>query len=226
MKVEKLSETQIKFILSQTDLLDRNIRVNELAYNTEKTEQLFREMMEQAMTQCQFNAENTPLMVEAIPLSVDSVMILVTKISDLEPCEKRQELLDKVREVRKRTQQETQYKKHAIAESRSESDQNSSDSRLSIYSFATLDEVMVACTRLVGRIKGNSILFKSFGRFYLLISATEPGDLSIESIELILNEYGQKHISNKMSAFYLIEHAETLVQDDAVRKLALTLNYI
>ncbi|MDR1638332.1 MAG: adaptor protein MecA, partial [Clostridiales bacterium] len=31
MKVEKISETQIKFILSQADLSDRNIRLAELA---------------------------------------------------------------------------------------------------------------------------------------------------------------------------------------------------
>lgn len=52
MRIEKISENQIKFLLSKADLTERDIKITELAYGSEKTQELFREMMEQAMAEC------------------------------------------------------------------------------------------------------------------------------------------------------------------------------
>ena len=81
MRIEKISETQVKFILSKTDLDERNIKINELAYGSEKTHRLFQEMMRQAHAECNFESENTPLMVEAMPVGRSHVVIVVTKIA-------------------------------------------------------------------------------------------------------------------------------------------------
>ena len=37
--------------------------------------------MEQALDEYDFVAENTPLMVEAVPVGMDGIMIIVTKVS-------------------------------------------------------------------------------------------------------------------------------------------------
>lgn len=68
MKIEKISESQIKFILTQSDLSERNIKIEDLTSPSEKTQALFRDIMEQAMEEYGFSSENTPLMVEAVPV--------------------------------------------------------------------------------------------------------------------------------------------------------------
>lgn len=80
MKIEKVSENQIRCTLTREDLADRQIKLSELAYGTEKAKSLFREMMQQAAYECGFEAEDIPLMIEAIPLSADTIILLITKV--------------------------------------------------------------------------------------------------------------------------------------------------
>ena len=72
MKIEKISDNQIRCTLTRADLADRQLQLSELAYGTEKAKSLFRDMMQQAAFEFGFEAEDIPLMIEAIP-SADSV---------------------------------------------------------------------------------------------------------------------------------------------------------
>ena len=80
MKIEKVSENQIRCTLTREDLADRQMKLSELAYGTEKAKSLFREMMQQAAYECGFEAEDIPLMIEAIPLSSDTIILIITKV--------------------------------------------------------------------------------------------------------------------------------------------------
>lgn len=80
MKIEKVNENQIRCTLTREDLADRQIKLSELAYGTEKAKMLFRDMMQQAAYECGFEAEDIPLMIEAIPLSADTIILIITKV--------------------------------------------------------------------------------------------------------------------------------------------------
>lgn len=80
MRIEKINENQIRCILTKQDLAERQIKLSELAYGTEKVKLLFQDMMQQAAYECGFEAEDIPLMIEAIPLSADTIILLVTKV--------------------------------------------------------------------------------------------------------------------------------------------------
>ncbi len=82
MKIEKISENQIRCTLTREDLTNRQIRLSELAYGSPKAKELFHEMMQQAAASCGFKADNMPLMIEAIPTSPDSLVLLITKVDD------------------------------------------------------------------------------------------------------------------------------------------------
>lgn len=82
MHIEKINDNQIKCILTQRDLKSRELNLNELAYGTEKARSLFHEMLEQAHDIYGFEAENTPLMVEAIPISPESIILIITRIDN------------------------------------------------------------------------------------------------------------------------------------------------
>ncbi len=80
MKIEKVNENQIRCTLTREDLADRQLKLSELAYGTEKAKRLFRDMMQQAAYECGFEAEDIPLMIEAIPLSADTIILIITKV--------------------------------------------------------------------------------------------------------------------------------------------------
>lgn len=89
MKIERISENQIRCTLSSFDLSVRDLNLGELAYGSEKAKKLFREMIQKAEGEVGFDAEDIPLMVEAIPLSGESIMLIITKIEDPEELDTR-----------------------------------------------------------------------------------------------------------------------------------------
>ena len=80
MKIEKVNENQIRCTLTKQDLADRQINLRELAYGSEKAKGLFHDMIQQANYEFGFDVSDNPLMVEAIPLSSESLVLLITKV--------------------------------------------------------------------------------------------------------------------------------------------------
>ncbi len=89
MKIEKINDNQIRCTLTKSDLADRELKISELAYGTEKAKSLFRDMMQQAAYEFGFEAEDIPLMIEAIPLSQDCIILVITKVDDPEELDTR-----------------------------------------------------------------------------------------------------------------------------------------
>ena len=89
MKIEKINDSQIRCTLTSADLASREIKLSELAYGTEKAKNLFQDMMRQAHYECGFESDNSPLMIEAIPVAPDSIVLIITKVDDPEELDTR-----------------------------------------------------------------------------------------------------------------------------------------
>ena len=89
MKIERVNDNQIRCTLTRDDLANRQIKLSELAYGTEKAKSLFRDMMMQAQDEFGFEADNIPLMIEAIPITPDSIVLIITKVEDPEELDTR-----------------------------------------------------------------------------------------------------------------------------------------
>jgi adapter protein MecA 1/2 len=209
MRIERISDTQIRFILTNEDLAERNIKISELSVGSDKAQRLFQEMMHQAMTECDFESANTPLMMEAVPLGEEGVMVMVTKLSDTAEIEKKLSLFPLVKTA-------LRFKKADVIEPTEEAPEEDS---VSVFSFDTLDMMAEAAARLAGQFEGVSRAYKMDGRFYLvLVNETEDGRTT-DDLESVMHEYGQKHISSPISRQYISERGETLILEDAVAKL-------
>ncbi len=82
MKIERISENQIRCTLNKHDLMERQLKISELAYGSEKAKDLFRDIMEQANIDLGFEADDIPLMIEAIPTSRDSIILVINKVEN------------------------------------------------------------------------------------------------------------------------------------------------
>lgn len=89
MKIERLSENQIRCTLNKADLTEKQLKISELAYGTQKAKELFKDMMQQASVELGFEVDDTPLMIEAIPISPDCLVLIVTKVEDPEELDTR-----------------------------------------------------------------------------------------------------------------------------------------
>lgn len=89
MKIEKVNDHQIRCTLTKADLAERELKISELAYGTDKAKDLFRDMMQQASFEFGFEAEDIPLMIEAIPLNSECIVLIITKVEDPEELDTR-----------------------------------------------------------------------------------------------------------------------------------------
>ncbi|MCI8628295.1 MAG: adaptor protein MecA [Firmicutes bacterium] len=211
MKIEKINESQIKLILTQADLSERNIKLEDLTIPSEKTQELFHDIMETALEEYDFISENTPLMVEAVPVGLDSIMIIVTKIDSKSQESIGAKILSQQKDLRR-------FKRKSLVFQEGESDKNSD---ILIYSFAKLDDVIDFSLRIADTYHDASSLYKLYDRYFIVLQIKQDGDENkAEELELILGEYGQKHISVQLSKYYLIEHGETIIENKAITLLS------
>ena len=82
MKIERVNDHQMRCTLTRDDLAKRDLKISELAYGTEKAKELFQDMMQQANIEFGFEAEDTPLMIEAIPINSECIVLVITKVDD------------------------------------------------------------------------------------------------------------------------------------------------
>lgn len=89
MKIEKINDKQIRCTLTKEDLANREIKISELAYGSDKAKALFQDMMQIAADDLGFEADNIPLVIEAIPVSMDTLILIITKVEDPEELDTR-----------------------------------------------------------------------------------------------------------------------------------------
>lgn len=248
MKIELINENQIKCTLTRSDLAGHHIRLSELAYGTEKTKDLFQDMMDQAFAEFGFEATES-LMIEAIPVSMDTIVLMITKIDDPEDLdqgfsglsnmsdfimhgsgpseEERDELEDIIDSLSDDRFFENSSDGPAVKGKISLTTEPASAVKKSsplerIYSFDDLATVIDYAHAAGDGFKGKSSLYRSEsdGRYYLLlINSTRSVNMFGHVCSLAL-EYGRKEVSNASRKAFLREHYELIIPDNAIQSLA------
>lgn len=249
MKIEKVNDHQIRCTLTREDLADRELKISELAYGTEKAKSLFRDMMQQASFEFGFEAEDIPLMIEAIPLNSECIVLIITKVEDPEELDTRfskfapsvhdsdddaeyfldelAEGADEVLDLFKRIQDETidaqtQPPKKEAAQSAKKNVEKQNAEITRIFSFHTLHELMRLSHVLHGNYHEENSLYKneSAGRYLLTVSKGEHTPEEYNKICNILSEYGRVERFAAASEAYLEEHYIPIIKNSALQSLA------
>ena len=209
MRMEKISDTQIKFILKTDDLAARDIKMNELSYGSDKAQQLFREIMHLVQDDEDFISGETPLMFEAMRVGVDSLVIVVTKMKDAGSYGA--ESIGLIPAARR----EYKFKRGSMIEQQESEKEDS----FSVFSFADLDILAAGASRLPKNIAGFSSVHKLDERYFLILRNETKDTDTTGTLETVLYEFGQKHVSNTISRQYLMEHGDIVIAENALEKL-------
>lgn len=239
MKIEKISDSQIRCILTREDLEKRQLRLGELAYGTPKARALFHDMMEQAYKEFGFEAENYPLMIEAIPLSEGSIVLIVTKAENPEeldtrfsnfapsvqreavPVEPAQEAVTPLDQLLRTL--------HSRADSAPLNPREEMERRRRfmltsrLYSFPSLSSAINAARHVGSGFTGQSSLYqdRTGDLYYLLLTMEDMEEVSsMQSILAALTEYGHAEPVFPVRHQYLQEHCTPVCLGNALSVLA------
>ena len=240
MKIERINDNQIRCTLTSFDLSVRNLNLGELAYGSEKARGLFREMIQKASNEVGFEAEDIPLMVEAIPLSNESVMLVITKIEDPEELDTRFAKFSPLSDDDQDTilndlASELLEGADGIADLFSPAAEPMVQTEGSeappapaaviatrIFRFDSLDLVSDAA-KAVGQVyEGFNTLYKKpdSHHYYLVLKDTADQSGEFNRICNILAEYGSKQKHDYAAEAYYKEHYEAMIRDHALQALA------
>ena len=234
MKIEKIDDNSIKCTLSSLDLSSRNLNLRDMTYGSQAAKRLFNEMMQKAKEEVGFSIENTPLMIEAIPLQGGAVQLIISKVDDPEELDTRfskfsaagsgqngwiSELATQILEGAqglmkqlKETEEEP-----GVAEEKKES----GDEGIRLYRFRTLDRVIDAAKAVSYCDLGANSLYKAEDKKGYYVSLHSKGD-DIDSLNRAANlllEYGERVNGGSATEAYYKEHMEQLLQENALQKL-------
>ena len=82
MRIEKISDKQIRCTLTQADLQNHHINIGELAYGSEKARSLFQEMLSQASREFNFHAENMQMrLILVFPKFHQQLMTMISLVT-------------------------------------------------------------------------------------------------------------------------------------------------
>ncbi len=84
-----------------------------------------------------------------------------------------------------------------------------------LYSFDTMDQVIRYCVDTGLRQPVKSHLFKVNGRYYLLIMRYRISDVKFNLLTLCAFDYGKVHFEPERMLHYIEEHGEIIIQDKA-----------
>ncbi len=244
-----MNDNQIRCTLTKADLEQHNITIRDLSYGSDQARALFREMMEQAGRQFGFEAEDMPLMIEAVPLNGESIVFVITKVEDPEELDTRfakfapglrdeaaREAFDNGGDDRGSASAPPPAKKADQLLSLFDQRVNrlgklGSRERLAMEipslniswtcSFEGLTPLFQAAKRLAPIFEGGSCLYKS-GKNYLLRLYKE--ETPIDLFNRVCNtasEYGKPLDLSLAGEAWLEEHCRVLIDSDAVAHLAM-----
>lgn len=249
MRIEKINDRQIRCTLTSEDLASRDINVRELAYGSDKARELFQDMMQVAAQDFGFEADNIPLVIEAIPISADTIILIITKVEDPEELDTRfarfspedpsantglsfadlknhiegaDDILDLIKRI-------SEGRKHSSGDTAANADTKGADAAetedlpnlMRTYSFQTLDDAIRAAAVLDAVYDGPNTLYKNpeEGAYYLLLKKASSTAAQFNKICNILSEYAIPCKFTVGMEAYFREHFEIILADHALQSL-------
>jgi len=223
MKIEKISDTQIKVTLNHSDLIDRDLKLSELAYGSQKAQALFKDMMAKANEEFGFETDNVPLMIEAVPLSTDSIMIVVTKVDDPSQIEQKLEAIGErpTHRTFKEPEEDRLTDLALMGKEISEVQTMPIDKEMALtYVFNDFDQTCMVAHRIQPMFAGDNSLYKYNESYFLVFGKNKKADSQLEGIMGVLDEFGSKCPSSALNEMFLKEHGKLMIDLHAVDVLS------
>ena len=245
MKLEKLNDNQIRCTLTREDLAIRHLNLLELAYGSERAKSLFREKMQQAAYEFGFEANDIPIMIEAIPMSSDSLVLIITKVEDPDELDTRfakfapggdssetgsalshlklegaDDILNLFRKLRE-AHKNMLAKADGDAKTDASAEEELPVDLTRLYCFGSLDDVIRAAHVLRGSYEGLNSLYKhpETGEFYLFLHSSRHTPEEFNRVCNTVSEYGASVKYTSGAYGYLSEHGTLIIADEALQKL-------
>ena len=234
MKIEKINDNQIRCTLTRKDLEDRNIKLSELAYGSNKTRELFRDMMMQAYQKLGFEVDDEPLMIEAVPMNAERIVLIITKVENPEELDTRFSHFTQPPENAGGQAPHQQHPfpvsardildifDHLTQDNEEQAAPVKIQSPSQLFLFPDLETVRRASCTMAGFYHGENSLYKDEqnGTYALFVQKGAHSPADFNKVCNILTEYGRQETCTRATEAMFEEHKKLLIGKNAMQTLA------
>lgn len=201
MRFKRLNDNRLQILISNKDLLARNMKKWDLAPHSPHAQELFQEILDKAAKDCDFEVlQDTQLIVEAYPITGESLLMTITKVNDT---------LDAIQQI---------VEDDILKLTKGDHYKEATD--FSLFQFTSLENIIEFALAMKDTYLGDTAVYKEV--------TTEAYLLKIEQIDLVpqakigwLHEYATE---KNYTQAYLNEHCKTILSSQALDKLKLLQN--
>lgn len=233
MKIEKVNDYQIRCTLTREDLASRKLKISELAYGTKKAKDLFRDMMEMAHFEYGFEADNIPLMIEAIPMNSECIVLIITKVEDPDELDTRfskfapgvhdddyDEEEDELEEENDETGLSDLFNRFKDALEKKSQELSGTEIKLEgmAFSFSSMADISTVAKSLRDFYSDESKLYrnKETGEYLLILKRSKMDMIDFVKACNLASEFGGPIKNGRLGESYLEEHFEVICAKDAI----------
>lgn len=247
MNIELINDSKIKFILTDEDLTQRDIKVSELSYGSEKATSLFKEIIGIAHKQFGFSVGDSPFMIEAIPIENNSLCLIISKVDDPEELDTRfssfspskndvfskentsakdkfqkaNEILNMLNSFKEALNQHAGKIASLGNQDTAKSDTEKNELNiLIIFCFDEFDKLISLAKVLNNKYHGTNSIYRKDKQYFLTIRKCDHTPEEFNQICNIICEFGERCPRNMYTEIYLKEHCEIILKDDALMQLS------
>lgn len=199
MRIEKITDNKIRFILNIEDLKEKNIDFHSFMSNSVESQDLFLDMLEQAETEIGFKTENYKLMIEAIATSDGNFILTVTRLS-----------------------QEDTNKKVSKKNLKVKRKNFNPNKALSIYRFNSFDDFCEFCTYISDTVPLNYNRFKTTAlylynsSYYLILQNMRITLPNFRAFSAAITEFGSFVNNPVLFESKLKEYGKLIIPEHAI----------
>lgn len=229
MKIERLSENQMRFTVWRQDLEDNDIDISDIAGNKAgKADELLKLLMSRAKDEFGFEPESAPLVVEAMQVDQECMVFLVTKLEEGQELDPKYEYIQKLKDDLKQNigmfaAGRDQLTDNPVPPTAAEPERKK-DNILPyvIYTFTDIENIITVAKKTESFYNSNNTLYVTPDdvSYYLVASHNNNTDNEFRLLCRQLREFGKPYEFNYATKYYMDEHYRLVIRDNALQTLS------
>lgn len=250
MKIERLSENQMRFTVWKEDFEENDIDISDIAGNKSgKADELLKYMMQRAKDEFGFEPDSAPLVVEAMQVDKECMVFLVTKLEEGVELDSKYAYIQKLKESLKngvdmflKDGQEDAVGVHITQDDTSLTGgvqsgsptpgapfgsspvESKKDNILPyvIYTFTDIENIITVAKMSESYYKSDNTLYITPDEvtYYLVASHNRNTDGEFKLLCRQLREFGKPYSFNYATKYYMDEHYNPVIRDKALQTLS------
>ncbi len=202
MKFEKLNENKIRITLNNQDLIEKNIDFHSFMSNSQETQNLFLDMLDEAEKEVGFVTKDYKLRIEALAMSDGNFILTVTRFGKNIDTTSKNHVKNKNLKIKRKNLD--MKSKHII------------------YKFNTFDD-FCNFSNFISKLDGFYTIAKSMilyfyqNTYYLCISDINIEHRSIKQLYTLITEFGTYVDNSELFARKLTECGKITIKNNAIK---------